>query len=89
LRSDTERLDGIVSLHQEQKRKIDDWMTQHVSEQCPNCGTARWWEPHDSIYALPNLALDTVNLKQGLELIAVSCKMCSFTGLFLAKRIGV
>jgi hypothetical protein len=78
-----------MSLHEDQKQRIMQWLTSNVAAHCPVCSTLDCWEVHDSIYGLPSLALDTVNLQKGLELIAATCKKCGHTALFMAKRIGV
>jgi hypothetical protein len=78
-----------MSLHQEQITIIDAWLKATVSQQCPACGLPSWWDIHDGCYGLPSVALDCLNPNEGLELVAVTCKRCSYTALFLASRIGV
>jgi hypothetical protein len=78
-----------MALHQEQVTKIDQWLSAHVHQECPACGLASWWQIHDGCYGLPSVSLDTVNLTEGLELVATTCKRCGYTACFLATRMGV
>jgi hypothetical protein len=78
-----------MSLHQDQVAKIDEWLSANVTERCPACGLRSWWSIHDGLYGLPCVALDCLNLQQGLELVATTCKQCGYTALFLATRIGI
>jgi hypothetical protein len=78
-----------MSLHQDQVAKINEWLSANVTEHCPACGLRSWWSIHDGLYGLPYVSLDCLNLRQGLELVATTCKRCSYTALFLATRIGI
>jgi hypothetical protein len=78
-----------MSLHQDQVARIDEWLRANVAEHCPACGLFSWWSIHDGLYGLPCVALDRLNVREGLELVATTCKRCSYTALFLASRIGV
>jgi hypothetical protein len=78
-----------MSLHTDQLARIDEWLRANVTEHCPACGLQSWWSIHDGLYGLPCVALDCLNLREGLELVAATCKRCSYTGLFLATRIGI
>jgi predicted nucleic-acid-binding Zn-ribbon protein len=78
-----------MALHHDQVARIDQWLAAHVRQQCPACGLSKWWEIQDGYYGLPSVSLDTLNLKEGLEFIATTCKRCGYTAFFLATRVGV
>jgi predicted nucleic-acid-binding Zn-ribbon protein len=78
-----------MALHQDQLTRINEWLSAHVYQQCPACGLSNWWQIHDSFYGLPSMSLDTLNLKEGLEFVAATCKSCGYTAFFLATRMGI
>jgi predicted nucleic-acid-binding Zn-ribbon protein len=78
-----------MALHQDQVARIHEWLTAHVHAQCPTCGLSNWWRIHDGLYGLPSVSLDSLNLREGLELTATTCKRCGYTAFFLAASMGV
>jgi predicted nucleic-acid-binding Zn-ribbon protein len=78
-----------MALHHDQVTKINQWLAAHVHQECPACGLPNWWQIHDGFYGLPSLSLDTLNLEEGLEFIATTCKRCGYTAFFLTTKVGV
>jgi predicted nucleic-acid-binding Zn-ribbon protein len=78
-----------MALHQDQVTKINQWLAAHVHRQCPACGLSNWWQIQDGCYGLPCVALDALNLGEGLEFIATTCERCGYTAFFLASRMGI
>ena len=78
-----------MALHPDQLTRINEWLLSHVNQRCPTCGLTNWWQIHDGCYGLPCVSLDTLNLGEGLEFVATSCKNCGYTAFFLAARIGI
>jgi predicted nucleic-acid-binding Zn-ribbon protein len=78
-----------MTLHQDQVTRIHEWLAAHVHGQCPACGLRNWWQIHDGFYGAPSVSLDTLNLEEGLELVATTCKRCGYTAFFLATRMSV
>ena len=78
-----------MALHHDQLTRINQWLAAHVHRQCPTCGLSNWWQVHDGYYGVPSVSLDTLNLEEGVEFIATTCKSCGYTAFFLARRIGV
>jgi predicted nucleic-acid-binding Zn-ribbon protein len=68
---------------------INEWLAAHVRQQCPACGLSNWWDIHDGCYGVPGVSLDSLNLREGLELVVTTCKRCAYTAFFLATRMGV
>jgi predicted nucleic-acid-binding Zn-ribbon protein len=78
-----------MALHPDQVAQIQEWLTAHVHQRCPACGLLNWWQIQDGCYGLPCVALDTLNLEEGLEFIATTCRACGYTAFFLASRMGI
>ncbi len=78
-----------MKFHPDQVTRINQWLADHVRRQCPACGLLGWWQIHDGCYGLPSISLDTLNLGDGLEVVATTCKGCGYTAFFLAARMGV
>jgi predicted nucleic-acid-binding Zn-ribbon protein len=78
-----------MALHHDQLTRINEWLAAHVCRQCPTCGLSNWWQVQDGYYGLPCVSLDTLNVQEGLEFIATTCKGCGYTAFFLAKRMGL
>jgi predicted nucleic-acid-binding Zn-ribbon protein len=78
-----------MALHQDQVARIHEWLLAHVHEQCPACGLSNWWQIQDRCYGLPCVALDSLNLGEGLEFIATTCRRCAYTAFFLASRMSI
>jgi predicted nucleic-acid-binding Zn-ribbon protein len=78
-----------MALHHDQLTRINEWLAAHVCRQCPTCGLSSWWQVQDGFYGVPSVSLDTLNLREGLEFIATTCKGCGYTAFFLATRVGV
>jgi predicted nucleic-acid-binding Zn-ribbon protein len=78
-----------MSLHQDQLTTVNQWLAGHVQQQCPACGLLNWWQIHDGCYGLPCVSLDSLNVMEGLEFIAATCKRCGYTAFFLASRMGI
>jgi hypothetical protein len=78
-----------MALHHDQMTRISQWLAAHVSQPCPACGLSNWWQIQDGCYGLPSVSLDALNLEEGLEFIATTCKRCGHAAFFLARRMGV
>jgi hypothetical protein len=78
-----------MALDHDQVTRINQWLAANVHQQWPACGLANWCQIQDGIYGLPSISLDTLNLGEGLEFIATTCKRCGYAAFFLTTRIGV
>jgi predicted nucleic-acid-binding Zn-ribbon protein len=78
-----------MTLHQDQVARINEWLAAHVHGQCPACGLWNWWQIHDGFHGVPGVSLDTLNLEEGLEFVATTCKRCGYTAFFLTTRMSL